>query len=169
MSSSHEKDELLEEFKRKLADLIINPSEPSDSNRIPENSKAVEEHKEFIAYLMNLLKVSPVVFEPERIVVEILKYIKDKDSNQRLLYSEITIDLYRATDSEKDNIEVNINHLITYARDKQPSKDLNENEILELNEIILKFYDHVSLANFQVQQIQEAVDESKRNVNNAFE
>lgn len=169
MNSNHEKNEISEKIIQQLADLIIKSRNSGDSNLVPENSKIIEERKGFITYLMNFLKVSPAVFEPERIVNKILENIKANGLDQRLLYSEITINLYRASEDEKNNIDTNLNSLITYvATEKQKSQDLNEREKAELNSIILKFYDHVSLAKYQVKQIQAAVDDSKENVNNAY-
>lgn len=101
MNSNHEKNEISEKIIQQLADLIIKSRNSGDSNLVPENSKIIEERKGFITYLMNFLKVSPAVFEPERIVNKILENIKANGLDQRLLYSEITINLYRASEDEK--------------------------------------------------------------------
>lgn len=97
--------------------------------------------------------------------------------SDRLLYSKITERLYTCDESVKENIDFNLRRLLEVVitesrkRDKVDGQGEHEgtNKISDIEHVILKLYDHVTLAEFQVQQIRHAVDESKRDAIEAFQ
>lgn len=132
-----------------------------------ENVKSLEEKKELIRNIIRSLKNSPETYNPQDAFRNLSNYIDKNDDYQRFLYSEITIFLYSLSDEDKANIDSNLNCLVASLDDDSIKKAYDKDKLKKLEYVILKLYDHITLAKFQVQQIQAAVDESKRHVDDA--
>lgn len=132
-----------------------------------ENVKSLEEKKELIRNIIRSLKNSPETYNPQDAFRDLSNYIDKNGDYQRFLYSEITIFLYSLSDEDKANIDSNLNCLVASLDDDSIKKSYDKDKLKKLEYVILKLYDHITLAKFQVQQIQAAVDESKRHVDDA--
>lgn len=151
------------------------PSDPELS--VNSASAMIKEKEEFIQSLISALSIDQKSFNPEPLVAQIKERMSQSNISDRLLYSKITERLYTCDESVKENIDFNLRRLLEVVitesrkRDKVNGQGEHEgtNKISDIEHVILKLYDHVTLAEFQVQQIRHAVDESKRDVIEAFQ
>lgn len=151
---------------------------PSDPELAVNSASAmIKEKEEFIQSLISALSIDQKSFNPEPLVAQIKERMSQSNSSDRLLYSKITERLYICDESVKENIDFNLRRLLEVVitesrkRDKVNGQGEHEgtNKISDIEHVILKLYDHVMLAEFQVQQIRHAVDESKRDAIEAFQ
>lgn len=129
-----------------------------------ENLELIEKKKQFIRNIILLLAISPEIYEPKTVLQALKKYIDENGDYQRFLYSEITIFLYSLSKDKKANIDSNLNSLIEYLSDKSVKQLYNNEQLETLKYVILKLYDHIALAEFQVDQMHVAADEAKQDV-----
>lgn len=151
---------------------------PSDPELAVNSASAmIKEKEEFIQSLISALSIDQKSFNPEPLVAQIKERMSQSNISDRLLYSKITERLYTCDESVKENIVFNLKRLLEVVitesrkRDKVNGQGEHEgtNKISDIEHVILKLYDHVTLAEFQVQQIRHAVDESKRDAIEAFQ
>lgn len=151
------------------------PSDPELS--VNSASAMINGKEEFIQSLISALSIDQKSFKPEPLVAQIKERMSQSNISDRLLYSKITESLYTCDESVKENIDFNLRRLLEVVitesrkRDKVDGQGEHEgtNKISDIEHVILKLYDHVTLAEFQVQQIRHAVDESKRDAIEAFQ
>ena len=151
------------------------PSDPELS--VNSASAMIKGKEEFIQSLISALSIDQKSFKPEPLVAQIKERMSQSNIFDRLLYSKITERLYTCDESVKENIDFNLRRLLEVVitesrkRDKVNGQGEHEgtNKISDIEHVILKLYDHVTLAEFQVQQIRHAVDESKRDAIEAFQ
>lgn len=151
------------------------PSDPELS--VNSASAMIKGKEEFIQSLISALSIDQKSFKPEPLVAQIKERMSQSNISDRLLYSKITESLYTCDESVKENIDFNLRRLLEVVitesrkRDKVDGQGEHEgtNKISDIEHVILKLYDHVTLAEFQVQQIRHAVDESKRDAIEAFQ
>ena len=151
------------------------PSDPELS--VNSASAMIKGKEEFIQSLISALSIDQKSFKPEPLVAQIKERMSQSNISDRLLYSKITESLYTCDEAVKENIDFNLRRLLEVVitesrkRDKVDGQGEHEgtNKISDIEHVILKLYDHVTLAEFQVQQIRHAVDESKRDAIEAFQ
>ena len=151
------------------------PSDPELS--VNSASAMIKGKEEFIQSLISALSIDQKSFKPEPLVAQIKERMSQSNISDRLLYSKITESLYTCDEAVKENIDFNLRRLLEVVitesrkRDKVDGQGEHEgtNKISDIEHVILKLYDHVTLAEFLVQQIRHAVDESKRDAIEAFQ
>ena len=151
------------------------PSDPELS--VNSATAMIKGKEEFIQSLISALSIDQKSFKPEPLVAQIKERMSQSNISDRLLYSKITESLYTCDEAVKENIDFNLRRLLEVVitesrkRDKVDGQGEHEgtNKISDIEHVILKLYDHVTLAEFQVQQIRHAVDESKRDAIEAFQ
>lgn len=112
--------------------------------------KLIEAKRRLIAYILKQLSMDTELYNPKTTIDLVSNCISE---NERLLYSEITIIFYSKEEKEKNNIHANALELVRYAYEKNYED--------EIKRFTLKVFDHIELARFQDQQLDEAVDDSK--------
>lgn len=115
------------------------------------DSNSIEKTKKSLHNLLEKLMENSKSFDPETFVDELNEYI---DSDKRLLYSEITLkvnELYEKDDEKLSTLLSNLDKLYEYQFDKVLNEDVEKNE--KLKKIIIKLWDHVNLANVQIDKL----------------
>lgn len=171
----NEEEKARKEFQAYMKLMLEIPSDPELS--VNSASAMIKEKEEFIQSLISALSIDQKSFKPEPLVAQIKERMSQSNISDRLLYSKITERLYTCDESVKENIDFNLRRLLEVVitesrkRDKVDGQGEHEgtNKISDIEHVILKLYDHVTLAEFQVQQIRHAVDESKRDAIEAFQ
>ena len=93
-----------------------------------------------IKNICRALCLSTASYEPQKTIDSIKRYISEKSTKERILYSEISSFVYGLQPEEQGNFATNIEHLVSYALDEV-------NSVEELHcRIIIKIYDHFQLA-----------------------
>lgn len=171
----NEEEKVRKAFQAYMKLMLEIPSDPELS--VNSASAMIKEKEEFIQSLISALSIDQKSFKPEPLVAQIKERMSQSNISDRLLYSKITESLYTCDESVKENIDFNLRRLLEVVitesrkRDKVDGQGEHEgtNKISDIEHVILKLYDHVTLAEFQVQQIRHAVDESKRDAIEAFQ
>lgn len=116
--------------------------------KVAANSK-LSESKNFISEVLNSLKNNNYDVQTTISIIE--RYVTDKRGLERLVYSQLTTEIYSINgDEESEVINQNISRLLDYATlDCQTS---------DCQKIILKFYDHYQLANFQFSKVNKELE-----------
>lgn len=128
------------------------PSDPELS--VNSASAMIKEKEEFIQSLISALSIDQKSFNPEPLVAQIKERMSQSNISDRLLYSKITERLYTCDESVKENIDFNLRRLLEVVitgsrkRDKVNGQGEHEgtNKISDIEHVILKLYDHVTLA-----------------------
>ncbi len=93
-----------------------------------------------IKNICRALCLSTSSYDPQKTVDSIKKYLAEKTTKERILYSEISAFVYGLQQEEQGNFATNIEHLVSYSLDSSNSVD-------DLHcKIIIKIYDHFQLA-----------------------
>lgn len=171
----NEEEKVRKAFQAYMKLMLEIPSDPELS--VNSASAMIKGKEEFIQSLISALSIDQKSFKPEPLVAQIKERMSQSNISDRLLYSKITESLYTCDESVKENIDFNLRRLLEVVitesrkRDKVDGQGEHEgtNKISDIEHVILKLYDHVTLAEFQVQQIRHAVDESKRDAIEAFQ
>ena len=126
------------------------------------DSNSIEKTKKSLHNLLEKLMENSKSFDPETFVDELNEYI---DSDKRLLYSEITLkvnELYEKDDEKLSTLLSNLDKLYEYQFDKVLNEDVEKNE--KLKKIIIKLWDHVNLANVQIDKLKMSDKEFQKRI-----
>ncbi|MGL5125161.1 MAG: hypothetical protein ACRC6U_04155, partial [Fusobacteriaceae bacterium] len=112
------------------------------------NSKLLES-KKFISNVLDSLKNNN--YDVQTTIKIIEQYVIDGKGLERLIYSQLTTEIYSINgDEESEVINQNISRLLDYTT--------SDCEIGDCQKIILKFYDHYQLANFQFSKVNKELE-----------
>lgn len=116
--------------------------------KVTVNSK-LSESKKFISEVLDSLKNSDYDILTTIDIIE--GYVTDKRGLERLVYSQLTTEIYSINgDEEREIINQNISRLLDHATLNCQTGDCQK--------IILKFYDHYQLANFQFSKVNKELE-----------
>ncbi|MCQ2743479.1 MAG: hypothetical protein MJ230_01605 [bacterium] len=103
----------------------------------------IKERKKSISKLCKSLSKEYETYKPEKTINLINSYINDKSTINRILYHEVSNNIFSFDENEKTNFFSNLESLLEYT-----ITNLDENNETML--FVYKFYDHVQLANTQI-------------------
>lgn len=147
------KDEILEKLKILISQQLGKQKE--------EESKQLRRNRNFIKRLCKSFDVPSVEYQPIDSFEIIDDYVNSKDRLPRILYSEISINIF----SEPDKIGAiltNIDKLTNYVLLDTTLREKEQNS-LEAIEIVLKVYDHIHLAAGQIDVMRKSAEKDADN------
>ncbi|MGL5356733.1 MAG: hypothetical protein ACRCZ9_03385 [Fusobacteriaceae bacterium] len=111
----------------------------------------LSESKNFISNLLNSLK--NINYDVQITIDIIEEYITEKKGLERLVYSQLTTEIYSINgEEESEIINQNISRLLDYA--------ILNSQTGDCQKIILKLYDHYQLANFQFSKVNKELEDT---------
>lgn len=119
----------------------------------PISGSNVEKKKEQMRKIFSTLQTPTRQYTPKDTINEIREYIQI-DGENRLLYAEITVSIFKLSDEEIGIVDSNLANLI----ENLEKNDSNS----EYKTIVMKLYDHINLARDQAKKIQEALEEKTK-------
>ncbi|MGL6168775.1 MAG: hypothetical protein ACRC0Y_10845 [Fusobacteriaceae bacterium] len=118
-----------------------------------EQNSRLSESKRFIRNVLNSLKENH--YDVQTTIKIIENEIKEKKGLQRLVYSQLTTEVYSINgELESERINQNISRLLDHVTSNCQTDDCQN--------IIIKFYDHYQLANFQVSKVNKEIEDKIR-------
>lgn len=135
----------------------------SQFSNLRQEKASIDIAKVAVRNLLKKLEIESKKFSPESFIQELEKYL---NNNGRLLYSEITIyvnDLSSENDEKLTTLMSNLDKLYEFQSNNVLSEDQKLNE--KLKKTIVKLWDHVSLANVQIERLKMSDEEFERKIN----
>lgn len=129
---------------------------------IEPNKSAIDNAKEVVRNLLTELSVETKAFTPHKFIKLLEKYLND---NIRLLYSEITVfinELYEQDDRKLQILISNLDKLYEYQTENKLSDDPELDD--KLKKTIIKLWDHVNLANVQIDKLKMSDEEFNKRI-----
>lgn len=108
-----------------------------------EESKKYNATKQKINNICQNLAKGTQNYEPKITVSDIMEYISSNVRLERILYSEISNYVFSLDKTERGILATNIENLLLYALNKELGTDCQK--------LIIKLYDHVQLALYQIE------------------
>lgn len=93
-----------------------------------------------IKNICNALCLQSKKYDPQKTIDAIKKYLSEKSTKERILYSEVSSFIYGLPPDEQGNFATNIESLVSFAFDEKNSVED------KYYKIIIKLYDHFQLA-----------------------
>lgn len=129
-------------------------------------SEFLKDRRRLTKKIVQSFQIRDEDYEARDTIQTIKEYLAQKDEIGRLLYSEITTTIFLLEEKDRGQIQTNITKLIEeiYSEDNAHLLDeFSSEEKIKYKQIILKIYDHVQLATYQIHNItEEAVEQSKK-------
>lgn len=152
----------------KMRDNNINNLFRTDNKRkiSAAGNKKLKYSKEQIIKICESLSYDADKFNPEVTYTVIKTYTKSSSRLPRVLYSEITNYVYSLSTEERGGFATNIDKLLEYAT-KLPEDNANE-----LQEMVIRIYDHCQLALSQCDNVKDSfirgVEDTKQELKDQF-
>lgn len=133
-----------------------------DSKMSLDELKKFQNTKRRIKGICRALTIKTNKYEPQRTVESINKYISSTNKLDRILYSEISSFIFSKEPSTRGVFVTNLEKLLLFSLDK-------DNDVaVDAQRIIVKIYDHVQLALYQIENTNnifaDSIDEAKENL-----
>lgn len=156
-------------------DKIWKDRQDKSSHKIIKDDVIFEASRKFIKDVCNSLAVSTSEYDAKKTFDIIRDYQGQKDKLPRIFYYSLTNNIYRADSVTKEKIDQNITNLGTkvfhdYLLKKEDSVDESLFEVYagdELDdkaaEVFFKIFDHINLAEFQMERIRNETKELYKN------
>lgn len=120
-------------------DILLKTQENTEIHK-QTNDDIFKNSKFKIKKLCRALCLPAKDYKPEKTIEAIKRYIAEKSTKERILYSEISSYVYGLTIEDQGNFATNIECLVSYANDEKNGVEET------LYKIIVKIYDHFQLA-----------------------
>lgn len=116
-------------------------------NKEPD-SELIKASKDFVIELCESFAIQTNQYKPNHSFEIINNYIKDGNHLSRILYSEISQNIFQSDEEKLGKILTNIDNLLNFSL-KNENRKLNQPVV----DIVLRVYDHVHLADIQTSVI----------------
>jgi len=128
------------------------------NNLIIQGSKKFQSRKRMMKGICHYLTTETRQYLPKRSVDSINKFLNTQDETERLLYSGLSNYIFSLDLSSRGMFATNIEKLLLFA--------LNETNAVEddCKKIIIKIYDHSHLALYQIENVNNILDECVEDV-----
>lgn len=141
-------------------DILFRTDESTSSDS--GQSKEFKNTKRKINQICNALKIEPHKYNPKITVENINKYIASPNKLDRILYSEISSFVFSLKATDRGIFATNLEKLLLHSLDK------SNNVVIDTQRIIIKMYDHVQLALYQIENTNnifaDSIEEAKENL-----
>lgn len=145
--------------------------ESSDVNGVSENvsSPMIQQMSSVLQSICIELTVPSNTFNPKKVFGEVKDYVKHYE---RLLYANISSFCFNLDNDQRDNFQGNMEKLVEYVfswdfenglRTENAQKNSEEVELRKnTRKVVLKIYDHISLAATQLSSLKQSDEELQR-------
>lgn len=142
-------------------DIFKQDNEENESTECPD---LLMQNKEWIDKICNSLK-DIRNYSPQKVFDLINNYENSKEKLPRILYSQITANIFTVDDQIRGVILQNIESLVYYAlKDVEDKSSQNENSYSNTVKTVIRIYDHVNLASQQVSETIKSTKETTENL-----
>ena len=133
-------------------DRIITKGNGTNNN--PEKNE-IEKKQNYISKICETLQISSAQYDIEKTMEVIRQYVDDsnKFKSERVLYSEISNYIYALEEEDRGNFVTNIEKLLEASINS--NKEISDKCV----NVIVKIYDHVQLAIYQIENIDNRLAE----------
>lgn len=125
----------------------------------PQTKSAFEYRRRKVIGICNSLSKSCEIYDPQKTIDSIKDYV-GSDGHNRIIYSEITNRVYAMSPQEQSTFNSNLEKLLDYTLSAESSTPK------QLQDIVIRLWDHVHLAIRQVgnarEILQKSTDETKQ-------
>ena len=108
------------------------------------------------------LNIQSSIYKPEETVKLLNGYLNTTDKLDRILYSEMSSYIFGLTSDNRGNFLTNVEKLLVYVLNQK--KSMNE----DTRKIVIKIYDHVQLATYQIENASNIFGNSIVDVKDKF-
>lgn len=170
-SSRKEKLPTIEENQKRI-ESMIDSQEVLSLKMKNEVESIIGTNRQFVKEICDSLNQPSDKYEIKTTLEPIIKYLKSDQRLSRILYSEISSNIFeiQKASQKEDSISTNLDRLITevIAVSDEFQKIIDQEESVEIEavkEFVVKLFDHIHLAELQINLIKEAQksgDEAKK-------
>lgn len=132
----------------------------NDQQNKETDSELIKASKDFVIELCNSFAVPTNQYNPENSFCIIDNYVNKGDHLSRILYSEISQNIFQYNTNEVGLILTNIDRLVNFSL-RNENRESNQQVV----DIVLRVYDHIHLADIQSSVIANIAKEQTRFVN----
>lgn len=132
----------------------------SDQQNKEPDSELIKASKDFVIELCESFAVQTNEYSPEKSFCIINHYVSKDNHLSRILYSEISQNIFQSDLKTTGRILTNIDSLLNFSL-----RDENRTSNKQVVDIVLRVYDHVHLADIQTSAIANIAEERTRFVN----
>jgi hypothetical protein len=145
-------------------DCILKTDSETKEKRIDslENSNKYNNTKKQINTFCKNLNIQSSIYKPEETVKLLNGYLNTTDKLDRILYSEMSSYIFGLTSDNRGNFLTNVEKLLVYVLNQK--KSMNE----DTRKIVIKIYDHVQLATYQIENASNIFGNSIVDVKDKF-
>lgn len=111
------------------------------------DSKKYKATKRKIKFICNGFTFDTKDYLPEKSIEQIESYVKTKDKMTRILYSEISNQLFNLEPEKRVIFLTNVEKMLIYSLGKEDT--ITE----DVAKIVVKIYDHTQLVNYQIESM----------------
>ncbi len=132
----------------------------NDQQNKETDSELIKASKDFVIELCNSFAVPTNQYNPENSFCIIDNYVNKGDHLSRILYSEISQNIFQCNTNEVGLILTNIDRLVNFSL-----RNENRKSNQQVVDIVLRVYDHIHLADIQTSVIANIAKEQAMFVN----